>query len=695
MRTQFNEFKNKYFGDSLSIQFKVFNITHLLLFWVFLLCTGLVYIFFPNDRAFIACVVISAFSLFAFYEGNRTGRMIGCAIVMSCAMNFLYFPLIYLCYGEQMCVIPVYFLFGMMYNILMFSNIMAYAVTFIDLCSYIFVLYAGSVYLPDTIRLGRDDLLDYLAMVVALTLVSLVGGIIIKYKLYLFEAEQKIEDEINSKAMDAYVSKDIFLVNMSHEIRTPMNAIMGNVNLLLEQNISDSVRENVYGIANSCRALLALTNEIMDMSKTSSQEMYLYNTRYDIGDLIMEIISMMSVRLIDSDVEFIIEVDNNLPRYLISDYAKIRQVITNILNSAIKYTKKGHIICRIRFEYIEINRINLVVDIEDTGDGIDKDFLQEIFDTNEKFNSDNSDFDDMSDLNLGLVICKEIIKMFDGDLSITSEVGAGTIYSLSIPQNTDGNEQLINIERPDKFHILVYEIDDKKSSQVVRIIENLGIICDVVSRKQDFEDMFLRYHYTHIFIAYDNYLDVEKFLNRRVSDEKIVVIADVAQSVSVIKQGYVISRPICSLSIASVLENKSSRYIREIVSKEALSFPDASIMVVDDNITNLTVANGLLKKYNSNIFTATSGKECLHLLEEHKVDIIFLDYMMPDMDGIDTLNKIRAMNVNDCDKIPVIALTANVVSGAREMFLDAGFSDYIPKPIEIEKIERILKYYLA
>ena len=155
-----------------------------------------------------------------------------------------------------------------------------------------------------------------------------------------------------------------------------------------------------------------------------------------------------------------------------------------------------------------------------------------------------------------------------------------------------------------------------------------------------------------------------------------------------------LTRPIHALNIAALLKNETNSYVREVSRKGGFTCPNANILVVDDNYTNLNVASAILEKYGATVLTALSGKDCLRLLKDHDIDMIFLDYMMPEMNGIDTLENIRRMPGSKYVQMPVIALTANVVSGAREMFLEAGFDDFMAKPISIDKMDRVLRKYL-
>ena len=185
-----------------------------------------------------------------------------------------------------------------------------------------------------------------------------------------------------------------------------------------------------------------------------------------------------------------------------------------------------------------------------------------------------------------------------------------------------------------------------------------------------------------------------RFLENELTKENLVIIASLNESISINKVGYVMTRPLHALNVSSVLLNNDSTYAREVVNKGGFTCPNATILVVDDNLTNLNVASGILRKYKATVLTALSGKEGLDVLRKQHIDIVFLDYMMPEMNGIDTLEAIRSMRDRSVAGLPVVALTANVINGAREMFMEAGFNDFISKPIEIDRLEKSLRTLL-
>lgn len=694
MISTLRSFRNKYFDEDLPTEVKIYNGMHVIAVLALLLSTVLIRIFFPTLRAFLIAVAASAAALYTLYVGNVTGKYEMHAMIMSFVLNLVFFPMIYFEYARLTFCIPVYFIFGLLYNIMLLSKKNAIIVTSIDIVCYIVILYGGEVRLSMSDSIANDTIMDYLAVFVGIMVTSLSCGAAIRFRMYLNKKEEENLEKLHVEAMNAYVSMDIFLVNMSHEIRTPMNAIIGTIDLLLDQDVNDHVKECVYNILNSSNALLSLTDEVMDLSKTGSQDITLNNARYDLSRLLMEIINMTSVRLMDSKVRLFVEIDENLPRYLFGDGPRLRQVFINILNNAVKYTKDGRIILRVSGEMADDNEVILKVDVEDTGIGIKSENIPHLFDLYKRIDLTDDGLNAVEGTGLGLAICKEIIEKMDGSINVKSSYHVGSVFGFRVPIQLDSKERIVELDNPGLYSVLIYVGDDEESMVLKDILNELQVYSEVVFDKRIFVNSINNNSYSHIFVSSQIYYGNMRFLENELTRENLVIIANLNESVSMNKIGFIMTRPLHIVNVASVLMNKDSTYVREVVSKKGFSCPGATILVVDDNLTNLNVASGILRKYDATVFTALSGREGLDLLSKEHIDIVYLDYMMPEMNGIDTLEAIRAMRDPAVSKLPVIALTANVINGAREMFMEAGFDDFISKPIEIDRLERSLKTLL-
>ena len=693
MNTPFHRIINKYFDEKLPAEVKIYNGMHIIAVFALLMSTVLIRIFFPTMRAFLIAIASSAAALYTLYVANITHKYEVHAIIMSCVLNMIFFPMIYFEYGKSSFCIPVYFVFGLLYNILLLTRNNAIILTVVDIAVYIILLYGGEIMFSMRDNMAHETLKDYLAVFVGIFVTSISCGAAIRFRMYLNNKEEENLEKLHVEAMNAYVSMDIFLVNMSHEIRTPMNAIIGTIDLLLDQKVNDHVKECVYNILNSSHALLSLTDEVMDLSKTG-QDIVLNKARFDLSKLLMEIINMTSVRLMDSKVTFFVEIDETLPRFLFGDGPRLRQVFINILNNAVKYTKEGRVELRVRGEVSDDNEIIIHVEVEDTGVGIKSENIPHLFELYKRIDLTDDGLSAVEGTGLGLAICKEIIEKMKGRITVKSSYHVGSNFSFSVPMELDARDCIVDLETPGQYSVLIYSEDEEECITLKGILDKLNVYSEIAKDKRLFESSIVNNSYSHIFVSSQMYYGDMRFLENELTKENLVIIANLNESVSINKIGYVMTRPIHILNVASVLLNRESTYAREVVNKGGFSCPDATILVVDDNLTNLNVAGGILRKYNATVLTALSGREGLDLLQKEHIDLVFLDYMMPEMNGIDVLEAIRAMKDPGISNLPVVALTANVINGAREMFMEAGFDDFISKPIEIERLEKSLKTLL-
>ncbi len=673
----------------------VLNVTHTICIIGMIFICFIIGIFIDDPKALYLSFGVCVFFLLTMAEANRTLKIKRSIIIMSVIFNFVYMPNIYLMFNRSISVIPVYFLFGLMYSVILLNAKTAVILGAVEALFYSGLLIATSNRIPTGLAnpTPKDIAISYSGAILAIVIVGICAGATIRFRFRFYEKAQERSEKMKAEAMDAYVAKDMFLINMSHEIRTPMNAIVGTVDLLLDQEVNERVSDSVYNILNSCNALLSITDELMDLSKSENGDIELFVSTYDLSDLLMEVINMMTVRLTESNLDFFVDINKNIPRFLYGDSAKLRQLFVNILNNAVKFTESGKIVMRVDYERKENDLIELIVDIEDTGIGIRKEDIGGLFSAREEESVSDDDIN-IDGSGLGLSICAQIIKEMNGEISVQSEYHRGSVFTFRVPQRFTSMDTIAYIPDSRTIRVLIFEKDAQYADHIRKILDSFNIDSDLAKTKNDMERLLNVNRYSHVFISNERYEECEQILATRLVEENIVAFLDIDDNVHVSKASTVLTRPIHTLNIAALLKNETNTYVREVNRKGGFECPHATILVVDDNYTNLNVASAILTKYKATVLTALSGKDCLRMIETNDVDMIFLDYMMPEMNGIDTLEQIRKIPGSKYVALPVIALTANVVSGAREMFLESGFDDFLAKPISIDKMEKILRKYL-
>ena len=408
-----------------------------------------------------------------------------------------------------------------------------------------------------------------------------VIGICILFLQFSFR-ENNISNESQRKEIsDLSNAQNRFFSSMSHEIRTPINTIIGLNEMILRERVSDEVAENAANIKAASNMLLHLINDILDMSKISSGQMKLSPVTYRPGDMLSELVAMLWHRCREKGLEFNIEVAPDIPSELYGDEVRIKQILINVLNNAIKYTKKGSVTLSIQCNGIDEGKADIVYSVTDTGIGIKKESMPHLFTAFKRVDEDQNRY--IEGTGLGLSIVKELTELMGGKVTVNSVYTQGSTFVIEIPQ----------------------------------------VVTD--------------------FSAIGN-IDLEEKHGNNMSG------------------------------------NYSSRY-------EA---PEASVLVVDDNESNLMVVRKLLRDTKAELDTALSGAEALEKTLSKQYDVIFMDHLMPEMDGIECRRRIMEQVGGMSKGAKIVALTANAGSENRRLYMNEGFDGYIVKPIDSTELENEL-----
>jgi signal transduction histidine kinase/CheY-like chemotaxis protein/HPt (histidine-containing phosphotransfer) domain-containing protein len=542
-------------------------------------------------------------------------------------------------------------------------------------------------------------------------------------------------------ALQASMSKSEFLAKMSHEIRTPMNAIIGMAELALREDMPQQAHEHVITIKQAGNNLVSIINDILDFSKIEAGKLEIIPVNYMFSSLINDTVNIIRMRFMEKPLRFFTNIDRNIPNNLIGDETRLRQIFINLLSNAVKYSEKGHVGLTITVDKRDDKQVWLRITVSDTGKGIKPEDQAKLFD--EFVQVDMKKNQSVEGTGLGLAITKRLCVAMGGNISVESEYGKGSVFTAVIPQGIETEEPFAVVEEPGKKKVLVYEGRAIYARAVSWSLENMGVPHTMVTNHDEFAEALYRAEWFYVFSGYGLYEKIKPLMEQGntafIGGKK----PSLALMVEWGTEAYIpgvrfVSIPVQSLSIANVLNGmadnkgyiKTSGIIR-------FTFPRARILVVDDISTNLKVVEGLLAPYQAAVDTCLDGLQAIELVKHNEYDIVFMDHMMPEMDGIETTAIIRLwekehahecaalsradelsatagaqVNAPPCQEtrdrfsepggrirtrrkqIPIIALTANAVVGMREMFIENGFNDFISKPIDVSKLDEMLDRWI-
>lgn len=529
-------------------------------------------------------------------------------------------------------------------------------------------------------------------------LLVFMAGYLVKSLLQRHSKERKITDEKIAQLEETNRRTEDFLTNVSHELRTPINAVTGITSVMLKNEENDDKRKDIVSIQNAGHRLFRQIGDILDYTEIDTGRMKVSEDTYMITSLINDIIvgNHMSER--ENKPELIFDIDPSLPSVFLGDEKKIKRVLEHLIDNAFKFTKTGGIYVRI-YALRKTYGINLCIRVSDTGTGIDEDELEKIGES--FYQSDGGRNRRAGGLGLGLPIVYGMVSAMQGFMRIESTVEKGTTVFVSIPQKISDEAPCMVVENrealctacyinPENFE--VPEVRDYYNEMISHMVQGLEMPLHRVSNMDELEKLTAMYQLTHLFVGSVEYEENKACFENLA--QKIKVIA-VTEDDFILPQGSrvkLLKKPFYSLSIVNLLNAKTAD--EEMLKEKCMICPGVRVLVVDDEPMNLMVAEGMFKDYQMNVTTAESGREAIKLCEKEDFDLVFLDHMMPEMDGVETLKRLRKIHSDTEKAFTVIAFTANAVSGAREMFLREGFDEFVSKPIEPLEMERILRKVL-
>jgi len=526
---------------------------------------------------------------------------------------------------------------------------------------------------------------------------------VVIYLVYRYKVSKESMLEMIDALRKSEREKDDFLANVSHEIRTPINTICGISEIMIKNGVPAELEEDVLNIQSAGRNLMSVVGDILDYSELQEGDFEIVEENYHVSSTIYDVINMSMAKKSEKKLELVVDCDANMPSILTGDEQKIRRVVMNLVNNAIEFTNQGCVSIHFGYRKEEYG-INLIITVKDTGIGMTKESVENLF---EKFTqADMGRTRKKGGVGLGLAIAQTIVTHMGGFITVKSELDKGSEFRVVIPQKVYDETPIVELSDKTDISAAVYinmeqfaysSVRDEYGSVIQHMIEQLDVKCHVCRNLAELKRWQKREEYNQIFISLLEYQEDPIYFDNLAKTVNVHIIIDHYDDAKVQnKHISKIYKPFFVLSIVSALKNIALKEEKKYVELEnhQLYAPEAHVLVIDDNRMNIRVVEGLMRQYGVQVSYALSGQEGIDMLQSKAYDLIFLDHMMPGMDGIETFHHIRRKQDLYYKEIPIIALTANAIAGAREMFMKEGFTDFLAKPVESSVLHRTLKRHI-
>lgn len=531
------------------------------------------------------------------------------------------------------------------------------------------------------------------------------GRVGLRVDITQIKEDQKRLKEAMNRAEAANRAKSAFLANMSHEIRTPMNGVVGMAELMADTELSEEQQLYLDTIKSSGEALLVIINDILDYSKIEAEKLILHAEPFDLERAIHEVVMLLQPTARDKGIQLLVDYDMFMPTRFVGDTGRIRQVLTNLLGNAVKFTVEGHVLVRVVGFDEEDGRTSIHVTVEDTGIGIPADKVDHVFgEFNQVEDERNRKFEGTG---LGLAITRRLVEMMDGEMWVESELGRGSCFGFRILLPADEPAVYQSARLPEGLkRVLV--VDDHSANRMIlsKQLDILGLETDYCSTGSEAFDRLAVP--PDLMVVEQELPDMEGIelveqMARAGYSIPVVLLSDHPGQIPVAEGVHlqaVLQKPAPRGALFKALEQvQTVAQPARAVSRQTAAAPSGlaeaallDVLVAEDNKTNQLVFSKMAKGFDVALRFANNGIEAVEAFRKRRPDMIFMDISMPRMDGKQATREIRAIE-GDGPHVPIIAVTAHAMAGDREGILEAGLDDYLTKPLRKAELAKKIALY--
>ena len=487
-----------------------------------------------------------------------------------------------------------------------------------------------------------------------------------------------------------------FLANVSHEIRTPVNAVIGLTSICIDKSQNREIYGDLIAVREAGRRVADQISDILDYSELDRKKAVNNSEDYMLSSVLHDLVTEIRV-MKPADVELIIDVDPAIPAVMNTDVSKLKKILRSLIGNGLKYTKKGGVYVRIVCEKHDYG-VNLCIEVTDTGIGMSEYELEKVYDS--FYQADSGRARMGGGLGLGLAIVSGFVSLLGGFMTISSKPEKGTTVHVSLPMKVIDPTTCMSVAHPDELIIGAYlhfekypdpQVREYYNSMVLNIVKGLGVQMHRVNNPEDLKLLHDTIHMTHLFVAEEEYASNVELIEEYAKDMIVVVVANGDFKPAPGSNARVMEKPFYCFPVVSVLNSS-------VHDKQTAGFrmvcKGVKALVVDDEPMNLVVGKSIFRNYGMEVTTVLSGQESIDICREKTFDIVFMDHMMGGMDGVEAMKRIRSDVAGKNGETPIVALTANAMSSAKQMFLSEGFDGFVSKPIETDELERVMRQVL-